>query len=61
MTIFPHFLPNIAKITMIKNSRKSMSRIGGSESKICLRTLKFKSKKNARISFLHLEVITFIS
>lgn len=34
-----YYLPSIAKITITKSNRNSMSKIGGSESRICLRTL----------------------
>ena len=37
--IINYYLPSIEKITMIKNNRSSMYKIGGSERRICLRTL----------------------
>ena len=34
-----YYLPSIAKITITKNNRNSMSKIGGSDRRICLKTL----------------------
>ena len=39
-------LPNIANISMMNNKRNSISKMGGSESRICRRDLWGTEKKN---------------